>query len=215
MNKGMGMSAVLATLAGLAGAAVWAAIIYYTHYELGLIAWGIGALVGAAAFAGAGGYAGTSTGAMAAVVTILSIVGGKYAGAHFMVNEFLPATPDAFEVTEEDMLVSYADDVVEEWESQGRQLTWPEGMSVDEATEEKDYPPTVWAEAEKRWAMVDEADRTAAMQAKQAEWQAGLAQVKDSIRLDAFKESFGVLDIVFFLFAIATAYGIGKGGSDA
>ena len=34
-------------LAGLIGAAIWAGVAYATHREVGLVAWGIGALVGA------------------------------------------------------------------------------------------------------------------------------------------------------------------------
>ncbi|MBN4052614.1 hypothetical protein JYT82_00715, partial [bacterium AH-315-K20] len=65
-------------VAAVIGAAIWAAVAYYAHFEIGWIAWIIGAMVGGAVFATAGDQAGMMTGVGAAVIAIAGVVGGKY-----------------------------------------------------------------------------------------------------------------------------------------
>lgn len=73
-----------ALAAGLVGAAVWAGIAIATDYEIGWIAWGIGAAVGAAFFK-LGGRGGVGP-VLCAVIALASIAGGKYAAFRIGVN---------------------------------------------------------------------------------------------------------------------------------
>ena len=75
-----------AAIAALLGAIVWAGIAYYAEYELGYIAWGIGAAVGFGARK-FGGH-GVMVGFIAAALTILSIFGGKYTAASLQWDDF-------------------------------------------------------------------------------------------------------------------------------
>jgi len=75
-----------ASVAGVAGAALWAAVAYFANLESGWIAWGVGALCGAGALIGGGRSAGFLGGVVAVVLAMASICGGKYAAVHFGLN---------------------------------------------------------------------------------------------------------------------------------
>lgn len=74
------MAIVGAIGAGVLGAAVWAGIALATDYEIGWIAWGIGAAIGAA-WIKFGGHGGTGP-VLCAVIAVASIAGGKYFAFH-------------------------------------------------------------------------------------------------------------------------------------
>jgi hypothetical protein len=70
------MKAMIAAVAGgIVGALVWGAISCFTGYEVGYVAWGIGALVGF--LSAAVGGEGFTNGLFCAVITILALMGGK------------------------------------------------------------------------------------------------------------------------------------------
>lgn len=71
--------------AAILGAAVWAGIAIKTDYEIGWVAWGIGALVGFVTMK-AGGV-GMRPAVMAAVLAALSIFGGRIGATHFSLND--------------------------------------------------------------------------------------------------------------------------------
>jgi hypothetical protein len=136
---------------GLIGAAAWAVVVYFTDYELGVIAWGIGVLSGYGVRVVAGERKGIGP-AIAAVVAALICVGVGKVGSIAMA-----VRPGA--VTEEFAVVALADVVVREVEREGRVVEWPQGITQDIASEQADYPPDVWAEAETRWLAIPPADR--------------------------------------------------------
>lgn len=74
---------VAAAVAALVGAAVWAVILMFGA-EIGFVAWGIGGLVGFAAVKADG--SGGKLAIACAVLTLLSIFGGKLAGCHLQIS---------------------------------------------------------------------------------------------------------------------------------
>jgi phosphate/sulfate permease len=78
------MVLVTGGIAGLLGAAIWASISYFFNYEIGWIAWGIGAMVGGGVVMGGG--KGNGAALIACLITVLSICGGKIAGIHFAIQ---------------------------------------------------------------------------------------------------------------------------------
>jgi len=87
-ESGMATTSLLvALLAAAAGALAWGAVAYFTGYEVGYLAWGIGAMVGfCMARFGGRGMACAST---AAVLTVAGIAGGKLLGTRFVVEKEL------------------------------------------------------------------------------------------------------------------------------
>jgi len=204
--------------AGLAacivGASIWAAIAYFANFEIGWIAWGIGGLVGVAVYKFEPNP-GLPSGLIAVVLTCASIAGGKYLGVHFAVNQFmdennLNESPD---LADEELVVSYvADEVVSEWQADGKTVAWPKGVNPMEAAAEADYPAGVWREASQRWNGYSTNEQDDFKQSIVVAHQVNVSRFKSEVTAEAFKESFGVIDIIFFLLGIATAYKVGAGG---
>lgn len=215
----MAKAVVGGAVGGALGAAVWAAVSYFTNFEIGWIAWGIGALVGAGTAMGAGAAAGPPTGTAAAVIAVLAVLAGKYAAVDLAVRAHLPqmlAQMQSIEVTDESMQIRLADEVVAEFEQAGKPLNWPAGMTVEEADEQADYPPDAWAEMTRRWEAIPiekrEADKAALrdeMRAAAGEFMGG---ARSRMTLDAFKASFGVFDLLWFGLAVLTAFKLGGAG---
>ena len=136
---------------GLIGAAAWTVVVYFTDYELGVIAWGIGVLSGYGVRAVAGERKGAGPAVAALVAALFSVGVGKVGSIAMAVR------PGA--VTEEYAVVALADVVVRDFEREGRAVEWPAGITQQEATEEANYPADVWAEAETRWLAIPPAER--------------------------------------------------------
>ena len=136
-------------VAGLVGAAIWAAISAAANMEIGWVAWGIGGLVGLAVRITAREWEGFQPGAISVSVAVLAIVAGKYAAVHFTVGKELDNL--TMTVTDSDMIESLTIDLCKERTAQGKRLAWPAGMSLEKAEKPEDYPRDVWAEATKKW----------------------------------------------------------------
>ena len=83
------------TIGGTLGAAIWVGVGYFTGFEVGWIAWGVGVLtgMGVAAVASANGEADAASGITAAVISILAVLAGKYAVVHLVVDQLLKQVP--------------------------------------------------------------------------------------------------------------------------
>ena len=87
-NMAVGNMAIAgAVAAGVAGAAVWAGIALATGYEIGWIAWGIGAAVGAT-YVKLGGRSAAAP-MLCAAIAVASIAAGKYMDFRLSVNSEL------------------------------------------------------------------------------------------------------------------------------
>ncbi len=203
-----------AVAGGLAGAFAWAAITYFTGYEIGWIAWGVGFVVGAAVRMGAGSDTGYGPGSVAAIGAIGALLLGKYAAVYFLVNQSVAEMPVPV-VTANDLTISLADEVVEEWTQAGKTVTFPEGQSVETAEEQSHYPADVWAEAVKRLGEVPQEEQ----QKQIAERQAAMTQLSGMVREmateEGFKDSFSPIDLLFFGLAVWTAFRMGSGMTSA
>lgn len=202
-----------AAVGGLVGAAIWAAVAFYTNFEIGWIAWGIGVLAGFGAMAGAKGEGDLATGGLAAIAALAGVGLGKFGAIHFAVDKEMnsPAFQAHLNVTDEDMIVVYADQVVEEWETANKAVNWPQNVIPEEAQAEADYPKPVWAEAKKRWTGLNASEQETARN-EQTDYRKQMTEfVRASIKGEAFKESFGPFDILWAVLALASAFGIGRG----
>jgi hypothetical protein len=120
-------------IGGLIGAALWAGISYSTGYEIGWIAWGVGGLVGlGCGWGGKGG--GTLSGTVAVIITILSILLGKYAAVDFAIRKEIGSETEVVQTALADLqhdefVVSYlSDEIIGERSSRGETVEWPSGV---------------------------------------------------------------------------------------
>jgi tellurite resistance protein len=214
------VSAVVGGLIGGAvGAFVWAAVVYFTEYEIGWIAWGVGGLVGYGVAAGNrdGTRSSTAAGVLAVAISIVAILAGKWAGVQMIMpsdEEILEMATAGFD--QEEYVVSYvADDVAAELEAAGRTVDWPSGVDPATASAEADYPPEIWAEAELRWAGLTEQQKLVFQEDLETEVrdnvEANLPEIRAAMAGGGFAGSFSPMDVVFFGLAMVTAFGVGSG----
>ena len=233
MNLPLGTAFGLA--AGLAGAALWAAIAWYANLEIGWLAWGIGAAVGLACAAGArvgtepedGRPAtGPILGFIAVAITLLSICGGKYAlveaQVQQMLTEFRASTDEQLAAGfPDEMLVSYlADEAAasEHGDDWRERYDWPEGIDPTTAATESEYPAELWSPAQERWDAMSGDDRAAFKAQTESDYRdratAFANDYAQQVRQEGFLATFGVMDLVFFGLAIVTAWGIAAASPD-
>ena len=204
------------SVGGLVGAAVWAAITYTTNYEIGWIAWGIGFVVGVfVRFAAGEAEEGLAPGLTAAIIAILAVLGGKYAAVHMLVSHELDSVTE-IAITEEDMIVSYADEIINEREAKGQKVVLPGGKTIEMASSKADYPPAIWKQASAKWNKLSADEKAKQLEVEQASTNAVMAGMVGSVRQDAFTGSFSPFDALWFFLAAATAFKLGSGtaGSD-
>ena len=206
-------------LGGALGAVLWAAVAVLTNYEIGWIAWAVGGMVGYGVARGNRGvtHSPKAAGALAVFITLLSIPAGKYATIQLntpsdeeMMTLLLEAAQD------DEYVVSFlADEVVEELSSAGKIVTWPAGVDPANASTEEEYPVQVWSEASTRWADMTTDEREAFRGAVQATMRSNMSSQMTAIRAgmneEAFLSSFSAMDLLFFGFAMVTAFGVAGG----
>ena len=138
---------------------------------------------------------------------------GKFGAIHFAVDQELnsPAFQSHLVVTEDDMLVMYADTIVEEWETVNKKVDWPPNVDPEAAQVEADYPKPIWAEANKRWTALDANAQDAARNEQVAYRKQVTEYMRATIKSDAFKESFGAFDLLWAILALGSAFKLGCG----
>lgn len=105
--------------------------------------------------------------------------------------------------------------IVEDRQSRGNEVEWPEGVKPDQASKQADYPPEIWAQAASEWEKMPDAE--------QEDYRANLAELArqniDAVFADISKESFlnsfSAMDLLFFGLAVVTAYKIAAPAEEA
>ncbi len=204
------MKGVIAgVVAGTAGAFAWAIIAAVTGFEIGWLAWGIGAAVGAAVAWGSKGS--PSFGVIAAVISILAILGGKYISLEMVLaKEMEKADQKIGQLVEsEEYLICWLTvPIVREYEQENKPISWPNGVDPKNAFKKEDYPPEIWNRAEQAWNNMNEDEK--AEHKTVVEWQvnSNMKALVTEVKKEGLIKSFRVIDAIFFILAIATAYKI-------
>ena len=104
-------------------------------------------------------------------------------------------------------LVSLADEVVAEFESEGRDVDWPPGMNFESAWREAHYPADGWAGAQTQWDAMSEPDRAV----YKAQLEEDMALGEQEMLNWWFLQSFTIYDILWVGLAVVTAFRLGAG----
>ncbi len=202
---------VAGVAAGIGGAVVWALIAYFTGYEIGWIAWGIGAAVGAGVAWGSTGS--PAMGITAVVISVLAILAGKFITVEIILAKELKAANQDMnqQVLNEEYVISWlADGVVAVYQEKQIPVNWPEGVNPENAASQADYPADVWQAAASKWNSMSAEEKEEYRENVRQQAEVNIAEYASEMRKEGFIGSFGIIDIVFFLLAIATAYKIGS-----
>lgn len=198
--------------AGAVGAAAWAAIGFYFGVNLGLVAWGIGLLVGVAiAMTGASGRL---PGVAAVLISIVAVLAGKYGTfelAAERVHRVNQADIAQLDVGDRGVLATRLRQLAEQRMEAGEELAWPDGMSLDDANDLADYPPDLREEVEKEWSAKTESEREELRERHREDVEETMAIMRGGFRgiqRAAFFSSFGFRDMLYLGAAVFTAWWI-------
>ncbi len=204
-------------IGGLLGAAIWAAIGYGTNHEVGWIAWGIGFMVGMGVRMAAPEEDGPVAGGLAVLISIGSILLGKFAVIYLLVNHHMGELPNYRVDNPETMIAVTADAVEEEFKTANKVVPPAPQPDNPDAPIEQQYSPVVWKEAQQRWQSLPEDQKQAKTveheRATNEMMQAFVGSMQSSVRGEAFSESFSPYDALWFILASLTAFRIGSGAS--
>lgn len=210
------MAVVKWLIAGLIGAgiggAIWVAIAYYANYEVGYVAWGIGLLAGLGVRRTMdASEINPASGVAACGAAIMMIAMSKYYVAHLAAKDAV-AQFTAGKLWN-DPIAQIAADVIKEKEAAGETVSPPEFRENETAPGEMEvtFAPEIQAEAQTRWDAMPEAERSELEEAQRIQGEAAAAEMVSEFRDLAFKGSFGPYDLLWFGFAMVTAYKVGRG----
>jgi hypothetical protein len=216
INMGMLRPILGGIIGGVVGVFIWVEVGYFTHLEVGWIAWGVGFLVGVgvryAAYMGEQ-EASTALGFMSAGMAICCILIAKFLVFTLLIKDISSSFDNiAFNVNyDESAIAELANEIVTQKNKQGTEIKWPEGMTAEDASAKEDYPPQIWQEAEKKWNQLDPQEREKKKQDMKKE-----TDLLKHLFTPSFKDSFRFWDLLWFALATITAYkiGIGTYGTD-
>ena len=201
-----------AIAAALIGAVVWAVIVKTTDYEIGWIAVGIGALIGAVA--GKLGARGFAAGVVAAALALLSIAGGKVAGFSLILTDLEEesiaenCTLAVYEETRADaegfaaLGEAPSDEELIEYMVEHR---FTEGSMLEVAQEEIDY----FTEEQAPYLRLFEQDSPSFESwSQEIEREVRASWAEAGSPLENAIENLEFLDLIFAAFGISTAFGL-------
>ncbi|MBL8751250.1 MAG: hypothetical protein JNK78_18985 [Planctomycetes bacterium] len=195
MTRALAFAGVAAAI----GAAAWGLLAFYAHSEFGILAWGIGVLVGAAVVR-SGGH-GTLLAVTAGALALLSIVAGKQMAFRLALDQNLTKIVGKLG---EDQLAERKQDA-KDWVALGPSPTTDQVREFVRAHGYRDVDATTFGK--------DEGARLRAFAEKPLSLDDWRDQIRSSAAADAsflefLKDDAHPLDFVFALLGIATAFGM-------
>jgi phosphate/sulfate permease len=207
---------IVGLLCGIIGATIWAGVTYFTGYEISWVAWGIGGLVGFG-FTFASRRSGALYGFIASIITIFSILGGKFAYTDLIIGEEMGSKTDFIEYSQseflDELIISYlSDEIIAELESSGETVEWPPDVDPEAATEEADYPRNIWAQANTRWNEMSTEDQHLYRDDIAEIYTKALSEEYFKSYKETYLAMFGLLDLLFLGLGVITSFQIAARG---
>jgi phosphate/sulfate permease len=212
MLRGVLFSVIGAALGGV----LWTVIAYFTGYEIGFVAWAVGAAAGIGMAVGAKDDTDVTTGVLAAVFAVVSILTAKYATVRIVMDKMVEQAITTHTMTDEDVQVYIADQIVDERTASGRTIAWPDGIgSKEEALELAHYPKDIADDASGRWKGMSPEDQQAYKASVRAHQEHEMRNFASGVgATEIYSEMFGIFDILWMILAIASAWKIGSGSGE-
>jgi hypothetical protein len=213
-GENMGRGIIGALIGGLVGALLWGGISAVTGYEIGIVAWALGGMVGGGALLMGGG--GKSLAIACGLIAALSIIGGKLATSVFVLGSALESEiRSELESNFTPALHSELNEDARAFLQLSGEHEYARFMVEREFTIEPVLPAEIeefkvhWVPLLRRWGVSPKPYPEARKEYVEIRLPTSLAAVRTEVgHVDVLKESFGLLDIVFFGLGIFTAYGM-------
>ena len=87
----------------------------------------------------------------------------------------------------------------------------PGGKDIKDATAQADYPPAIWREATQKWQSLGPAGQKERRESEEGRVRALVGALGGRLQQNAFAESFGPYDALWFILAALSAYKLGHG----
>jgi len=194
---------------GVLGALIWGGLAAISGWEFGLVAWLIGGLVGGAAVALGG--RGTQLALLCGAIAALSIVAGKFAAVHFIVEGSALEKELKAELETLFTVEFYEESMrdAREFANVAGEHEYPAFIQERGFMVDLEEFKTVWAPMLRHWSVTPEYYP----EAKTTYVKHMLPYVTTVVReevsyAEVMKGSFGLMDLVFFGLGIFTAWGI-------
>jgi len=207
-----------AVVGAVVGAVIWGAITALTGYEVGYVAWGIGLLVGG--LARAAGGSGQTTGLACVVLALASIFAGKLLAVKLAAPEWIrEAAAEELDLTRDYYDVLMTDS--EEFAKLQSEDDYPQFMVVSGYSEAENPDDVGTDEVDgfiryqvPRLRRLYEDEPDYSTWRKQELDRVVEFSLKDFSLTEEVVSSLGLLDIVFAVLGLATAYKIGMADED-
>jgi hypothetical protein len=215
--KGFLFGTVGCVLGGLLGGAVWALIVHFTHYELGIIAWAVGVAAGFGMLIGAkigGDFDGWPAGLIAAIIAVASLGGSKFANVEILLTRARAEAQSQLQSTMSvDAKVILADQLSDEYTQRKIKLS-TEQVEVPYVLGTTSYAKNLWEDCETRWSKMSESEKASYIAAFEYAQSQAMNSATDSNRKDVYKDLFSLYDILWCILAVLSAARIGSGAMD-
>ncbi len=197
-----------ALIGGLVGGVIWFCIGYFAEVNIGLVAWGVGALVGTGMLLTKRGAPQATSGWVAAGVAVLTLFTAKFAIVDAVLKKKVggPLTVDR-----EFFVVRFADEIAQEAEDAGKTLDWPQGVTSETAEKPEHYPKDVWKQAEDEWEALSDTEREEQIETLNDTLSDAHDTSIAAMRWEVFFRSYSPFDILWTLLALISAYKFGAG----
>lgn len=217
-------------IAGAIGLGIWLAIAIYANLEIGYVAVGVGALVGAGVAITGQKHLNAISGMIAAAIAFFCVAGWKIA-AYLLLSAAANAAPglaaSAVEAAlnapdgDQTAMEYFVYDVAMEMEADGKQGVWPAGLENAGTDERKEamfdeFPEAVQKEANVRWAKKTDSEKQAFKQQVIANVRAEMQAITSSSGGTSASSIFTAREILFMVLwtflACGVAFKIGQNG---
>ncbi len=193
---------------GLAAGILWVLADYLLRHELGWFAWVVAACAGLGVRMAAGERNGFAPGFLAVAISLVLIVGSKFAVAYSCTYHIVDNLTVASSSEGAKRLLAIQ--IALDRQKKGQQVG---GRSLDhdwaETTSLDDFPPEIQNEAEERWQDMSPHER----EALKNKLEAVGGKPRLLMATVMFPRLFGLFDLVWFFLAAVTAFRIGSGAS--
>lgn len=198
-------------IGGVMSAGIWVAIAYFTGYEVGFVAWGVGLLVGLGVMSASGGRPSPVAPVAAGLIALVAVLGGKAGTAMLVADELRHELGLDGAKTKEMVISAMAEEVLKEATAEGMTFDdhWPPGV-LDTDDVRAFYPPQVWREAERRWYELSASEQMAL----RTQVQTTLDASSGLLFIQVFFGSFGLVDMIWLVLATMSAFKIASAGGD-
>lgn len=215
----MPTNALIGAIVGaVLGAVVWAAISHFTGYEVGYVAWGIGALVGG--LAARLGSKGTTAGMTCAGLALVSIFAGKVIATDLAMKKELSKFADQIFTIETH--AELAEDAAA-FDKLTSEADWPQFL-IDRGYSAAESPAEVDAEEIATFKRETLPEIQPFRGGRAPDFQSWSSERREAFLAEAtaglstteiVTDSLGLMDIIFALLGVVTAFKLGEGLGDS